>query len=129
MDETGRILIAQSGFTSVVKDKGSAGGDMDETEYAMRCYAPEILSEGEASKQGVIFSFVMLMIEASHREFHWLRVLFWLTIVPHQFRYSLRFHSVINQLRQATVTTRTPRRHRGAEVDTPMLGSGSPPAT
>lgn len=82
MDETGRILIAQSGFTSVVKDKGSAGGDMDETEYAMRCYAPEILSEGEASKQGVIFSFVMLMIEASHREFHWLRLLFWLTVVP-----------------------------------------------
>ena len=67
MNDSGCARITDFGEATLVKDENSVESDPDVPAFTLRWAAPEVLEGGIISKKADIFSFVMLIIEESHR--------------------------------------------------------------
>lgn len=70
VDDSGRVRIADFGFSVVTQDLDSAENTASTHGFTLRWAAPEIINGGVASREGDIFSFAMVMVEVRHNQTH-----------------------------------------------------------
>jgi len=66
MDDSGHARIVDFGYTMVTQNLDSIRSASSGYGHTPRWTAPEVLKEGDYSKEADIFSFSMVMIEVCH---------------------------------------------------------------
>jgi len=66
MDDSGHARITDFGLAVITQNLDSVRSTSSQHGHTPRWAAPEVLKEGNSSKEADIFSFAMVMIEVCH---------------------------------------------------------------
>lgn len=67
LDDLGHARIIDFGLSTISRNQGSMQSTTFQRGLTPRWSAPELLKDGDATKETDIFSFAMVMIEVCHR--------------------------------------------------------------